>query len=197
MGTTGKDKKCYVLLVSRTFPSTHKRAGQSTHFVDNIFKARKSSPPSWMPCNLTSDEILKLMVMPPKLHTIRLNYALWAARFAEIEAGTAYLSVRYWEGKPFKSKQKEFIRLHNTDGIGIQKLTFSIDAQPVVDEVLQVQPNDYETLANNDGLSREDFYNWFGDNIYFYNPDPYVIIHFTKFRYEKENQTTNAPAGSH
>ena len=170
------DKKCYVLMVSRTFPSTYKKAGKPTHFVDNIFKARKSSPPKWMPCTLTPDEILKLMVMPPKLHTIRLNYELWKKRFEEIEAGTAYLSVRFWEGKPFKSKQKEFIQLHNTDGIGVQKISFP----------LGVFIDDYDSdvsikeIAKNDGLSWEDFKEWFGEIPY---GSEFVIIHFTDFRY--------------
>ena len=179
------DKKCYVLMVSRTFPTTHRtKSGKPTYFVEGIHRANGGYS---MADYLGLEEKGSCVT---KLHTIRLNYELWKKRFEEINAGTAYLSLRYWEGKPYKSKQKEFLQLNNTDGIGVQKISFP----------LGVFIDDYDSdvsikdIAQNDGLSWEDFKEWFGEIPY---GSEYVIIHFTKFRYEKENQTTNAPAGSH
>ena len=54
--------KTFVLTVSRTFPKTHKRAGQQTWFVEKINEAG-------MPI---SDEL----IIGKKIHTIRANYEL-------------------------------------------------------------------------------------------------------------------------
>ena len=164
------DKKCYVLMVSRTFPSTHAKAGKPTNFVEGIYRAKGGYS---MADYLGLEEKGSCIT---KLHTIRLNYDLWAARFAEIEAGTAYLSLRYWEGKPYKSKQKEFLQLHNTDGIGIQKLSFPLGVF-IDDYDADVSIKD---IAQNDGLSWDDFKSWFGE---IKRGSEFVIIHFTDFRY--------------
>lgn len=106
--------KNYVLTVSRYFPSGHKRAGDRTLFVEKI-------------C-LTSDGLRAIYKnVSPKIHTIRANFGLWKKRFGEIEAGRACLSLRYWEGKPYRSKQVEFLRLTKDDGIGLQELHFASD----------------------------------------------------------------------
>lgn len=151
MAITGK-KKCYYIMVSRQFAKDHIKAGKSTNFVELIQQGLK-------------------------LHTLRLNYELWEKRFKEIQEGKAYLSLRYWLDKPYKSPQEEFLRLDNTDGIGIQKLTFS----------LGIFIDDYDSdvsiaeVAKNDGLEWDDFKSWFGEIKY---GSEYVIIHFTKFRYQ-------------
>ena len=166
MATTGRkkkgDKKCYVLMVSRYFAKDHIRAGAETFFVEKIFKARKKPVP--------------YVTIDPKLHTVRLNYELWEKRFKEIDAGTAYLSLRYWLDKPYKSPQEEFLRLDNTHGIGIQKLGFSLGV--FIDDV--DSDVGIHHIAKNDGLEWEDFKSWFGDVKY---DSEYVIIHFTDFRY--------------
>lgn len=170
------DKKCYVLMVSRNFPNTHAKAGSPTFFTQGICKAIGRMP-VYENQKVNANEVKDLLKhFSAKIHTIRLNYELWAARFAEIEAGTAYLSLRYWEAKPYKSKQVEFLQLHNTDGIGIQKLSFP----------LGVFIDDYDSdvsikeIAKNDGLSWEDFKEWFDEIPY---GSEFVIIHFTDFRY--------------
>jgi len=108
-----------------------------------------------------------------KIHTIRCNYDLWAKRLDEVIAGRAVLSLRQWSGKPYDSKQEPPIRiLTKDDGVGYQKLeciellsdSFSIDRDG----------------AAHDGLSYADFYNWFDHEKI---EDPYIIIHFTPYRY--------------
>jgi hypothetical protein len=138
--------KTYVLIISKTFPSYHSRAGEPTNFIQKIKDKQK-------------------------LHTLRANYELWENRFKEIDAGRAVLSVRQWSGKPYEkgTNQGEIFRFDRTRGIGIEKFCpLQSSFNPLV-------------LANNDGLSLEDFDDWFKP----YNMEPKAIIHFTDFRYLK------------
>lgn len=159
--------KTYVLTVSRHFPAKHPRAGRNTYFVAKICKA----------IGLKTGPGIETM-MPPKIHTIRANYDLWAKRAEEINAGKAVLSIRYWSDKPYHSKQVEFCVLNR---IGVQKLTFSsqwfnsmlVDGKYCFADI-------EKSIANNDGLSFDDFQAWFkGYDL----SKPMAIIHFTDFRY--------------
>lgn len=153
--------KTYVITLSQVFPVTHKRAGEQTGFKEKFFygidKERDDG----------------------KIHTIRANYELWEKRFREIAEGRACLSVRQWSGKPYCSKQVEIARLTKDDGIGIQQLIFyhgSIE-HPIIRGGCEPLLSE---LAYNDGLSVEDWNEWFKD----YNfSKPLAIIHFTNFRY--------------
>ncbi len=141
--------KCYVLIVSREFPMKHPDVGKKTNFI------------------------LKIKIQQ-KIHTIRLNYLLWKKRIDEINAGKAYLSLRYWTGKPYKSKHKEFRKLYE---VGIEKIESTILGWFINDHPAKLLTED---LAKNDGLSFAEFAAWF-------NPipdEPLAIIHFTDFRYE-------------
>lgn len=146
----------YVLTVSVSFPKTHKKVGTKTGF----------------PLSIENHE---------KIHTIRGNYELWAKRFEKIGNGKAVLSLRIWEGKPYKSKQIELFRYDNTHNIGIEKILF--------DDMLSYQIGnerffDIQKLAKNDGLSEIDFKEWFkGYDL----SKPMAIIHFTGFRYVGKN----------
>ena len=157
--------KKYVLTVSRTFLKTHKRAEQQTNFIYKILKSQ----------NLLIDNF----EYEPKLHTIRGNYELWSKRIKEVQEGTAVLCIRYWSGKPYNSKQVEFCVLDKDSGVGVQKLEF-------VNNIFHICIDgkwnccDVKDLAKNDGLSFDDFCEWFkGYDL----TDPMAIIHFTKFRY--------------
>jgi hypothetical protein len=108
-----------------------------------------------------------------KIHTIRCNYDLWAKRLDEVIAGRAVLSVRQWSGKPYGSKQESPIRiLTKDDGVGYQKIT---QERLFTDHFIVV-----EFGAHHDGLSHTDFYNWFDHKP---TKEPYIIIHFTPYRY--------------
>lgn len=148
----------YVLTVSRQYPASHPRAGQETGFVDAILFGDKE-------------------------HTCRGNYAFWAKRAAKIQAGEAVLSLRYWSGKPRKSKQVEFAKLYY---ISVQKVH--------VYQVKRSRGNDVNTLifidnritplqwpfkfARRDGLTPADFNAWFKKPV-----EDAACIHFTDFRY--------------
>lgn len=169
--------KTYVLTVSRKFPGTHNRREDPTYFVEQIQNALAHYKDGWPTSGFKM-----------KLHTIRANYALWKKRFRKIDAGLACLSIRYWSGKPYRSKQVEFVRLTKEDGIGLQIVDLRDDAGvehlasirdgfKSDDRVVAVEKH---TIAKNDGLIFDDFKEWFKS--YDLNK-PMAIIHFTKFRY--------------
>lgn len=147
--------KTYVLTISRTFPAYHPRRGEETGFVEKI-KAGE------------------------KLHTIRGNLPLWQKRIAEVQAGKAVLSLRYWEGTPRKSKQIEFARLTAEDWVWVQEVEF-IASNHLIPSVAG-SPIPLGDVAKNDGLSPFDFSAWFRLGKYDLL-QPFVIIHFTPFRY--------------
>lgn len=144
--------KTYVLTVSEKFPKTHPKAGDPTNF----------------PLSIKHYD---------KIHTIRGNYDLWEKRFEKINVGEAVLSVRVWEGKPYKSKQQEIFRYDYRRKIGIEKVTFR-------DYLYDINVNgasvDVDDLAKNDGLSYSDFEHWFKGYDF---SKPMAVIHFTDFRY--------------
>ena len=177
--------KTHVLIVSRYFPATHKRKGEPTFFVDKVLHRSAT-------VGLDDIERLKpfdidmFMNCEPKLHTIRANYALWSKRIKEVQEGKAVLSVRYWAGRPYHKDengigQVEVFKLDKDSVVGIQKIEFSrTDFHfPIIDgwQGGHINP---DNLAKNDGLSLDDFKEWFRK---YDLSKTMVIIHFTGFRY--------------
>lgn len=144
-------KKVYVIMVSRTYPATHPRKGQETGFPD-------------------------LIISEDKRHTCRGNYALWYKRSLEVQAGRAVISLRYWSGKPYASKQVEFCVLH---WIHVQKVHIyqGIRTKIFIEDSIKplLRP---ELFAAHDGLSMADFNAWFKKPL-----EDGCIIHFTQFSY--------------
>lgn len=161
--------KTYVITLSRQFPKGHKHAGEPTNFYEKFVKGRGDYSCIYRDFWEST---------PPKLHTIRANYPLWAKRIAEVEKGDACLSIRQWTGKPYRSKQVEIARLTKEDGVGIQELMFDDTAPEYCCTNDGYIP--CEDIARNDGLSREDWEDWFKS---YDKSQPMAIIHFTKFRY--------------
>jgi hypothetical protein len=157
--------KTFVLTVSRVFPATHKRKGEPTLFQSYILNTLINDP-----------------VHQKKSHTIRANYELWAKRIKEVQEGKAILSIRYWSGKPYNSKQVEICQLDKDSGIGVQELSFienDIQRPGIWGEKYVVLAKISE-VAKNDGLSLDDFKDWFRK---YDLSKPMAIIHLTKFRY--------------
>ena len=154
--------KTYVLIISQQFPQTHKRKGENTDFSGQILEGNK-------------------------IHTIRSNYDLWAKRIAMINKGEAVLSVRHWSGKPYRSPQVEFAEFTS---VGIEQMVFREGRMlpSVISDKYIIVPNAFK-IANNDGLSFEDFAEWFKG----YDLTKHMaIIHFTDFRYLDNGNTPNA-----
>ena len=150
--------KTYVITLSQVFPTTHPRKGEPTGFADALRKT--------------------------KLHTIRANFHLWEKRFKQIERGKACLSIRQWTGKPYASKQRELCVLTKNDGIGVQRLQFirNVAGQYaphnlVIDDCGRHIP---EVIAENDGLSYQDWFDWFNK---YDKSKPLAIIWFCGWRY--------------
>jgi hypothetical protein len=151
--------KTFVLTVSRTFPKTHERSGQQTWFVEKINNAKFP--------------VLEEPIFGFKIHTIRANYKLWKKRAKQINSGQAVLSLRYWSGKPYNSPQVEFQKLEK---IGIEKIK---DPTNFVFAPIGKQMINWCDIAKNDGLTFEDFCEWFKVR----DSKPMAVIHFTDFRY--------------
>jgi hypothetical protein len=159
--------KTYVITLSRYFPAKHSKAGEPTQFRDAFYAGQVFNRGS------------ECLYVRPKLHTIRANYPLWEKRIKDIQEGKAFLSVRQWSDKPYRSKQIEIARLTTANGVGIQKLCFLGDNFNGGYIRNGAYPSD-KILAKNDGLSLADWEEWFrGYDL----SKPLAIIHFTKFRY--------------
>lgn len=143
-------------MLSQQFPQTHKRCGEPTNFVDKI-------------------------AYQEKIHTIRANYELWEKRIDEINAGRAVLSVRVWTGKPYRSKQREVFAF---EGVGIERMLLGQVEDGTMYHVAEKDNSltyiRTPLVASNDGLSVEDFKEWFKDVD---RTKPMAIIHFSNYRY--------------
>lgn len=154
-----KIKKAPITL-SRIFPVTHSKAGQLTNFREKVMSQMRG--------------------VDSKKHTIRSNFDWWARKFEGISIGEMYLSLREWTGKPYNSPQDEWLQLHK---IGLQQIEMvygSDDAYPRV--WIDNKEVAIQEVAQNDGLSVEDFVEWFFGSSKS-NTFEGVIIHFTDFRY--------------
>lgn len=146
--------KTYIIVLSKNFPVTHSKAGKPTNFREKFYTKEK-------------------------IHTIRSNYHLWEKRIMEVQEGKAVFSIRQWTGKPYRSQQVEIAQLTVADGIGIQRLRFlgsNFSGGYIRNGVFP----SCKVLANKDGLSLEDWEEWFRE---YDLSAPLAIIHFTKFRY--------------
>lgn len=165
--------KTYVLTVSRVFPKTHARSGEPTNFREKILSG----------LDRDSELVATCFQKPPKkLHTIRANYHLWKKRIDEVNAGEAIISVRYWSGKPYNSKQLRIVEFGKDSGIGVQELKFELRnlESPIIGKHDWFEGFKIEKIAKNDGLSYEDFREWFRK---YDLSKPMAVIQFTKFRY--------------
>jgi hypothetical protein len=145
--------KTYVIMVARHFPKKHPKEGQPTQFMEQIHHGKK-------------------------IHTIRKNYDLWERRIKEVQEGRACLSLREWSGIPYQSKQIELERFDKSDGVGIEAVYQTCDLHFLDPEITNQISTKH--LAENDGLSLENFEGWFPPVI---KIKKMAIIHFTLFRY--------------
>lgn len=180
--------KTYVLIVSRTYPKGHKKEEEHTYFVNKImytFYKFKGSEGLFFTAKSFEKCFPDYLY---KLHTCRRNYEYWAKIIKEIQDGKAILSLRYWENPKGRSvkgnKQIEFAQLDKDSGIGVQKLEFSasglIGMIKIDNTFPEIGSYSIYDLAKNDGLSIEDFKDWFKN---YDLSEPLILIHFTNFRY--------------
>lgn len=179
-----------VVTLSKHFGPKHPRKGQETGFIAKVADGRK-------------------------VHTCRSNYEYWRAKIEKIMATGGVLSVRQWSEKPYRSPQ-EVITEIPADIVGVQKLELrrekcvvnhyaeaQLDDKPIISVVyydyeakVDGLPVPLEILAENDGLTVDDFKAWFAP-VFDAAEKKYhelaglasaltldfAIIHFTKRRY--------------
>jgi len=149
-------KKCYYIMIAKVFPAYHYRAGEPTGFKEKILSGEK-------------------------IHTIR-EIGNWKRKIDEVNAGFAYLSLRQWEGEPYKSKQREFLRLEQAgyEEIYANNSRIHINGTHYGHFV-------FSDVIRNDGLDAWNFREWFPyDSELFFEPK--AIIHFTNFKYSKQQR---------
>jgi hypothetical protein len=89
---------------------------------------------------------IKKMLEGDKIHTIRQNYDRWKQRAHKINAGQAILSIRIWDGRPYHSTMTEVFKCRK------------ITVEPMQTDTSKTF---IEAIARNDGLTVEDFHEWF------------------------------------
>lgn len=146
-----KQKKQVVLMIAKNFLAYHKKAGQSTEFEAKIKDKEK-------------------------VHTIRPNYEKWKEKIEEVKSGKAELVLKQREGRPYHSTPNKLFIFDEKDDVEVSKLTKTADGF-FVNDTKKVEPED---LAKNDGLSLQDFEDWFK----VFPTEPMAIIHFNSFRYD-------------
>lgn len=154
-------KKKIIITLSRVFPATHSRRGEATEFASKLTSGVKK-------------------------HTIRKNYDLWKLNAKKMERGKFYLSIRQWSGRPYNSPQVEIAQRHNPIGVQPIELYYHSDNGEITAKIdgREWLDADCYTIAKNEGLSVQDFKEWFfgkypqEDKVF-----TGVIIHFTDFRY--------------
>lgn len=156
-----------VITFSRTYPSYHPRAGESTYFVEKFWKSfhdlEKGLPESFHHYVDSCSQLIQpgsfnqyadfFKTLETKHHTIRAGH-----RWKEGD----WFSPRVWSGKPYNSKMIQF-----APDIQIKKvwnITVNHDGLFVINGDLYAYPNSdfaLQPLAENDGLTVADLLAWF------------------------------------
>jgi hypothetical protein len=181
MKKPNKDLPQILLILSSQFMKDHTRAGEPTHFKEQIeIGLGKYEQMAYFP-----EPGKTVNVNTAKLHTLRAKYKEWEAKIARVNRGEAVLRVVTWAGAPYRTPWVDVCILTKDDGVGVQKVQFdarNIGVYPVIvtredGSTVQIDP---PYIAKNDGLSLVDMVAWFKE---YDLTEPLAIIHFTKFRY--------------
>ncbi|AOZ99606.1 hypothetical protein [Flavobacterium commune] len=139
-----------VLMFSRQFPKYHPKAGEVTEFVAKFWANRGIE---MLNTELLEDDYINVSkigyLLNPKGHTIRAGN-----RFKKGDL----FSPRVWSGTPYRSKQ--IIIAPDTEVL--ETWDIEIDESKCImikNKCLSFQKE--TKIANNDGLSHEDFEDWF------------------------------------
>lgn len=166
-----------VVTVSKKFFPQHPRKGEETLFREKVISGSKR-------------------------HTCRNNYEYWKKKTDRLKEVGGVLSVRQWSANPYRSPQ-EVVKEIPAELVGVQKLILHRKKE-VIEHYAEGTPEpvaiitSYEytatvegynipvgLLAENDGLTPEDFKAWFAPVFDKEKADTleFAIIHFTKERY--------------
>lgn len=155
-----------VLTFSRHFPKGHPKAGRPTGFVEKVLYNlvnrkvyTKSKAVEWARETGIDDEHPMCYIdtfdqydcVYPKAHTVR-----GGSRFSPGDMA----SLRVWSGAPYRSKQVEFAQVEVKTVWPVEIYATEFIFELKVNGVA-LDKEGQERVANNDGLSLIDFYNWF------------------------------------
>lgn len=173
-------RKTVVIILSKTFPRTHERSGEPTFYQQQLLNEINNYDGSQV---TIYPEGRELFIAGRKLHTIRANYDRWKLAIDKINDGKFRLSVRIWQGKAFRSPQGEITSFNK---VGYQRISMNYDQNTDMIKIVvdgKAYKGDVAEIAKNDGLSLQDFKDWFfseSNGKTFFSG---IIIHFTDFRY--------------
>lgn len=146
-----------VMTFSMVFPSYHPKAGEPTRFIEKIYASLADNVEGFKIPNSANDywdwhEYYNCT--KPKHHTIRAGQR-W-------KVGDKF-SPRVWSGKPYQSKQ-----IIIAPDIEVKKVwDVRIDLADQYESIFLIDDNgdekdvDSSIIAKNDGLTEQDFYDWF------------------------------------
>lgn len=154
-----------VMIISRFFPSYHPRKGEPTYFVEKIWKGFMDETMGLpKPFHNYVDNYTKLL---NAIKPIDLMAKYWEVepKYHTIRAGNRWkvgdkFSPRVWSGKPYASKQ-----ITIAPDIEIKKI-FEFECKAdgtfyINNKWIDVTSSD---IPENDGLSSDNFLNWFPEN---------------------------------
>ena len=171
-----------VLTLSKTFFKDHFREGKETFFKGKVSYGQK-------------------------IHTCRGNYDYWKGQIDKVTSRSGTLSIREWIDKPYRSKQ-QVIKEVPAEVVGVQKLNLSrrnMALSNLLGPDITAYAYEYaatidgvkvplELLAENDGLSKNEFIDWFKPAFKRFDKEQrvkvsdwvgieFAVIHFTNYRY--------------
>lgn len=151
-----------VITFSRVFPSYHPRRGESTYFVEKVWKSLGGVASEFTTPFINGTDFKNSIVWGYQLvdgykhHTIRSGHRFKAGDF---------FSPRVWSGVPYKSKQIIFapdIEVSKVWGFEIKDSIIRIrGSEQSACGLYDVPANEVPFIAANDGLSFLDLMHWF------------------------------------
>lgn len=160
-----------VVILTKRFFDGHPRAGEETHFADLVRDGKK-------------------------IHTCRDNADYWCNKIERLKAAGGTLSIREWEGKPYRSRQITIADIP-AEQVDVQRLTvqrayvhiLNSNAEPLVGYRATINDKlvPMKELATNDGFDRERDFEDFIDPLFDkYHSDTITlaVIYFNNYRYQ-------------
>lgn len=147
-------------MFSRMFPTTHSRRGEPTRFIEKV-------------------------MLGEKIHCIRRQHDRWKHLAEKTEKSRYDISLCQWSATPRRSKPHQVGLFSGTIGVQRVQMLYFHETDNIIITVDGNIDVPVETMAANEGLSVNDFKEWFfGKNRTGNDEYNGCIIHFTKFRYE-------------
>lgn len=164
-----------VITFSTKFPKYHPRAGEETMFIEKIWKGLKTSDRRDGEYTIWSKHprLMKAGYWQlPHVWSDKMNDKKFTPKFHTIRAGDRwkvgdFFSPRIWSGRPYASKQIviappiEIKKIWQVEisGEELRKTVGIIHSYSIYQTLIPLAD-----VAKNDGLSIEDFINWFPKN---------------------------------